>query len=189
MWMGLAGLILMALGGRHGRAGVGHGHTHARVGHRGLRTGNGHHAPASFRARALRFVPEPRTVLTLLALFGAFGNVLEHTLRVAPGWAITGALAAAITLELALVRPLWNYALRFQGKPTSPLQDLVLETGHATTPFRNGKGMVEVVHDGRTIQFAASVRSEQGTAVVNVGDALKIVDVDAERERLIVAPV
>jgi hypothetical protein len=187
--MGLAGLVLMALAGRHGRTGHGHGHIHA--GHHGVRGvhGAGQRGALPLRARALRFVPEPRTVLTLVALFGAFGNVLEHTLRVAPGWAIAGALAAALLLELALVRPVWNYALRFQGKPTSPLQALLLETGHATTPFRNGKGMVQVVHDGRTIQFAASIKPEQREAEVKVGDALRIVDVDPDRERVIVSPV
>lgn len=184
MCMGLAGLFVMALGGRvrHGHAGHGVAHG-AHHGFRlGVRTGR-----MSFSSRLLRFIPEPRAVLSILTLFGAFGNLLERTLHLSPAWAAAGAVVVALALELAIIRPLWTFAFRFQGQPTSPLHALVMEKARATTPFRNGKGMVEVVHDGRTIQFAATMKPEQRESVVQVGDVLKIEDVDPGRERVIVS--
>src|SRR5262249_5701330 len=95
----------------------------------------------------------------------------------------------AVGLEAAIVAPLFRFTLRFQGRPSSPLTTLVLETGEAVTAFRNGKGIVQVVRDGRMVQLAARLNPAQKDLPVRVGDTLRIEDVDAENERVTVSVV
>jgi hypothetical protein len=209
MVMGLAGLTVMALpalgGGKHGHSAGGHAHhgggsvrshtapiTKLQVpskagtdpfgGQRGQ--GPGRAAP---RSRWWRLLPSPRVVFSLLALYGASGNVLAHVEHIHPLAAALLALVPALAVEIFAVTPLWNFALRFQSAPSSPLSALVLEEASAVTPFRNGRGMVAVVRDGRLVQFSAHLVDPQSDLPVRVGDRLRIEDVDADRERLTVS--
>ena len=190
MVCGLAGLALMALPGLlqqgTGHPGhsvhlpsVGHGHGHAAGGAalRSLRGGRG----------VARFLPEPRVVLSLMALFGAFGNVATRWLHL-PFWpAVLAGAVPALLLERFALRPVWRLALGFQGQPSSPLAGLVLEGARAVTAFRNGTGIVETVRDGRSIQLGARLTSTQRELPVRVGDPLKIEDVDPETENVTVS--
>jgi hypothetical protein len=54
-------------------------------------------------------------------------------------------------------------------------------------PFRNGKGVVSTLRDGRRVQFAALLREDQRALPVKVGDRLLIERVDAGRERVTVS--
>jgi hypothetical protein len=133
-----------------------------------------------------RLIPSPRAIFSILALFGAFGfalvpivhNVFYASLIAAlPAWAI----------EYFAIRPFWNFLFQFQGKPTTPIEALVLCDAKAVTPFRNGKGVVAVEHDGRLVQFSARLQAAHANVPVNVGDSLCVEEVDAANQRVLVS--
>lgn len=176
--VGLTGLGMMALPalGRHGGHGAAHGRGSA-------------HAHAAPRAGLTRFVPSPRAIFSLLALYGAFGNALVHAAGQSELLAGLLAVVPALAVERFAVTPLWNLLLRAQGEPSSSLDALLLAEARAVTPFRNGRGMVSVVRDGRHVQFAARLRPQDLAAEIRVGDALWVEAVDPQAERLTVSPV
>jgi len=133
-----------------------------------------------------RFVPSPRAVFSALALYGAFGNACVHAFHLAPVAAALVAVLPALLVEFMLVRPLWRTLFRVQGAECSPLEDLVLAEAEAVVPFRNGRGVISTVRDGRRVQLAASLREDQRNLPIKVGDRLVIEDVDAARERVTV---
>src|SRR5258707_1377157 len=125
----------------------------------------------------LRFVPSPRAISSVLALYGASGNALVHAghMRFAPAALV--AVVPALLIERFMVRPVWNLLFRFQGQPSSPLDALLLSEAQAVVPFRNGRGIVSVVRDGRVVQLAATLREDHASLPVKVGDRLRIQDV------------
>lgn len=139
--------------------------------------------------RLLRFVPSPRTVCSVLALYGAFGNALIRAGHLRFGVAALAAAASALLVEYLVVRPVWNLLFRFQGQPNSPLDALLLSEAQAVVPFRNGRGLVSVVRDGRVVQLAATLEEDHAALPVKVGDRLRIEDVDTRRERVTVSIV
>ncbi|HTB72409.1 MAG TPA: hypothetical protein VK762_04155 [Polyangiaceae bacterium] len=146
--------------------------------------------PSSARlAWLLRFVPSPRALCSVLALYGAFGNALVRAFHMSVGAAVLVAALLALLVERLIVRPVWNLLFHFQGQPSSPLGVLVLSEAQAVVPFRNGRGMVSVVRDGRVVQLAATLREDHAGLPVRVGDRLRIEDVDARRERVVVSIV
>ncbi len=207
MIAGLTGLIVMAIPafGRHGSIGTPHGIGAA--GHTGLPTGSAHGAlhaggaaigqtlsaagkgaakSASSSASNLRFLPSPRMIFSLLALYGAFGNALHGALHLTQPIAALVAILPAVLLEKFAVTPLWNVMIAAQGKPCSPLEALTLCEAEAVTPFRNGKGIVAMERDGRLVQFSAQLLPDQAHLPVHVGDRLRVEEVDAARERMTV---
>lgn len=173
---GHAGRGALARGGAHGHAAHNHGAPH------------GQHN-ASVAGSLLGYFPEPRLVFTVLALFGAFGNLLERAPGV-PGWgAVIGALAIAVVLEWLVVGRLWRFVFGFGGEASSPLEGLVMDHAEAVTPFRNGRGIVRVVRDGRAVQLTGELAPDARNAQVGVGDRLTIEEVDTERERVVVSLV
>ena len=134
-----------------------------------------------------RFVPSPRLIFSLLALYGAFANALERAAHISPVAAALVAIVPALAVERFLVTPLWNLVFRFEAAPCSPLDLLILAEARAVTPFRNGRGIVELVRDGRTVQLRAELVDKQAGLPVRVGDRLRVEEVDAQRERLTVS--
>jgi len=207
MVAGLTGLIVMAIPafGRHGHIGTSHGigaagHTAmpvgaghgaisagaAAAGHALTAAGNGAVQAASNSANNLRFVPSPRMIFSVLALYGAFGNALHGALHLSNAVSALIAIVPAVLLEKFAVTPLWNAMLSSQGKPCSPLESLTLCEAEAVTPFRNGKGIVAMERDGRLVQFSAQLLPEQAHLPVQVGDRLRVEEVDTARERMTV---
>jgi hypothetical protein len=207
MVVGLVGLFAMAIPAfAHGHAlsghghGLGHGAAHGGAAHAGP---HGALTPTSGGARGVaaqllipadpaqqsrwRFVPSPRAVFSVLALYGAFGNAAVHAFHLAPGLAALVAALPAVFVEWALVRPLWRMLFRFQASESSPLEQLALTEAEAVVPFRNGRGIVSTVRDGRRVQLSAVLRSDHQALPVRVGDRLLIEDVDAARERVTVS--
>ena len=134
-----------------------------------------------------RFLPSPRAVFSVLALYGAFGNALVEAAHL-PVWAAAAAaLVPAILVERLAVTPLWNMLLRFQGAPSAPLTALMFGEATAVTPFRNAKGLVSVVRDGRLVQLAARLTEAHAGKPVQVGDRLIVEEVDPSNERLTVS--
>ena len=165
----------------HGHAGVGKLHAphlgKAHVPH------GGHSMRGSFGAK---LIPEPRSLLSILTLFGASGMVIQHLSGLTVGLVALLALLPALFLEWAVVGRLWNALLRFQGVPASPMEALLLEEAEAVTAFRNGKGLVRVVRDGRAVQLVARLAPGQPELPIRVGDRLRISDVDPQKERVTV---
>lgn len=205
--IGLAGLAAMAM---PALARLGHAHAHAQPTHApqvhgahggpGLRGLRGHGAPTAGRGRSdvmlpadtasrtlLRFVPSLRAICSALALYGAFGNALVRAAHWAPLVAGLSAVVPALLVERFTVRPVWNLLFRFQGQPSSPLEELVMAEARAVVPFRNGRGLVSAERDGRVVQLLAQLRGDQAALAVKVGDRLRIDDVDARRERVTVS--
>ncbi len=209
MVVGLVGLAMMALPAlsRHGGAGpapgahaghaaVGHGGHGAPCGPRGGGMGQLARQAATARDAAVdavapggmtQFLPSPRAVFSVIALYGAFANALEHAASLPPWMAALGAVLPALAVERFVVRPVWNLVFRFEGAPSAPLEAMLFGEAKAVTPFRNGKGVVAVVREGRLVQLAAQLREEQKRLAIKVGDRLLIEEVDAARERLVVS--
>ena len=203
MVIGLVGLATMAIPAfaRHGGAPTPHGHGatgghppgHAPAG--ALVAPHAHPTPAAAtqsnqnqeilpatvasRTGIVRWLPSPRGVFTVLALYGAFGNVLIEAFRLSGGLAALAAVVPTLLVERLVVRPLWNLLFRFQGRPSAPLEQLILSDAVAVVPFRNGRGIVSAIRDGRIVQLAARLCDEQAALPVKVGDRLRIEDVDA----------
>ncbi len=206
MVIGLAGLVVMALpalgGHGHGHSAIAHHASHGPVSLRKLgtilqgtlfnantKTGGAEprRAARSRARRLLRALPSPRLVFSLLALYGAFGNALVHAAHLRPVGAALAAVLPTLLVERLLVTPLWNLAFRFQAPPSSPMEALVLEDAKAVTPFRNGRGVVSVVRDGRLVQFSAHLVETEDEPRVRVGDRLFVEAVDPEHEHLTVS--
>ncbi len=185
----------------HGAGHAGHitaGHASGHVTHAGAGHTPGHHAgtqtqtgaqgkeaaPGDTTPGMLRMIPSPRVIFSLLALFGAFGFALEP--HVGPVLAGCLALPPAAFIERFLVTPFWNMMFKLQGKTNSPMEALVLSEAEAVTPFHNGKGVVCVEKDGRLVQFSARLLESQANMPVQVGDKLRIEEVDAANERVTV---
>jgi hypothetical protein len=212
MVIGLVGLVMMALpalGGHHLPPLHGHGHALGTGGGHGASLGaaSGHahptaiagHDPAANQivlAAAVtatashvgrRFIPSPRAVFSVLALYGAFGNALVHAAHLTRPSAALIAIVPAFLVEWFLIRPVWNLMFRFKANASSPLEELILVEAHAVVPFRNGQGMISTVRDGRRVQLRARLCDPHAALPVAFGQRLRIEDVDARRERVTVS--
>ncbi|MEO8902444.1 MAG: hypothetical protein ABI488_10690 [Polyangiaceae bacterium] len=199
--VGLAAMAIPAFGHSHAQAGMGHA-AHGSLG-RGAAHGTPyasatpvvsnargalqHLLPAdAAHAGVWRFVPSPRAMFSVLALYGAFGNAAVHAFHFPFLSAAISALFPALLVERVLVRPLWNVVFRLEASACSPLEQLILTEAQAVTPFRNGRGIVSTVRDGRRVQLVATLRQDQVTLPIRVGTRLLIEDVDAANERVTV---
>lgn len=135
----------------------------------------------------VRYLPSPRAVFSVLALYGAFGNALLHAGHLGTLFAALIAIVPTLLVERLVITPVWNLVFRFQGTPSTPLTQLLFGEARAVTPFRNGRGLVSTIRDGRMVQLSARLREDQANFPVKVGEILRIEDVDAENERLTVS--
>jgi hypothetical protein len=197
MVIGLVGLFVLATPaltrghaistGTHGVHAAHSLHHHGQGGHQPAPRGSREVVPADASPRAaLRFVPSPRAIFSVLALYGAFGNVFVAS-HMPPVAAAFVAWLPAMLIERLAVRPLWNLMYRFQGVPSAPLAALIMTEATAVTPFKNGRGVVSVVRDGRLVQMSARLCDEEGAVPVRIGERLRVEDVDAQHERLTVS--
>ncbi len=198
--VGLAAMAVPAFGRAHGALpgssalghGAAHGISHAHVAPvaPGARGALQHLLPADpGHASGWRLVPSPRAVFSVLALYGAFGNAGVHAFHLPFLIAALVAAAPALLVERLLVRPLWNLVFRLEAPACSPLEQLILSEAEAVTRFRNGRGMVSTVRDGRRVQLVANLRKDQAALPVKVGARLLIEDVNAANERVTVSVV
>jgi hypothetical protein len=79
--------------------------------------------------------------------------------------------------------------VRFQGTPSTSIDQLVLKEAVAVTPFRNQKGIVRVEHEGRLVQLSAELTEADAILEVKVGDRLLIETVDPAKQRVTVSVV
>jgi hypothetical protein len=184
MVVGLAGLGVMALPalGRHGA--VGHGAHALHAGHANA----GKLVVHSDTTALTRFVPSPRLVLSLLALFGAFANVFVAA-HFAMWSAALLAIVPAVLVERFALAPIWRSLFKLELQASGPLAEIVMSEATAVTPFRGGRGVVSVVREGRLVQFSARLIEAHTSLPVRVGDRLRIEDVESARERVTVSVV
>ena len=171
---------------------IGHG-GHGQIGHgvHGGHSGNTAHqvgqsssevTPMSF----LKWLPNPRMLFSLTAMFGVSGYIFTKTLHLSPIMAALAAVGPAILFEVLIFAPLWSAMMKLGGPPSTPLINLVEVNGKAVTPFRNGKGIIEVDRDGRAVQFTAYLQEASSDLKIAVNDIVRVVDVDESKERLYV---
>jgi hypothetical protein len=189
MVVGIAGLGVMALPalGRHGHVGHGVRGIHMlRAGHAGKLLTAGKALAVTGRSPVTRFLPTPRLVFSLLALYGAFGNVLVAAHLA--GWAAAVlAVVPAGLVERFAVTPIWRMLFELELQASGPLAEIVMSEATAVTAFRGGRGVVSVVRDGRLVQFSARLIEAHARLPVRVGDRLQVEDIDPARERLSVS--
>ena len=192
MVVGLVGLVMMAIPALGGHRHLGHIQTHGQVHAHGtsLAHHGGHAHAHSHPARdGLRFLPSPRALFSLSALYGAFGNALVRAAHLSTTRAALIAVVPALLVEWLLIRPIWNLLFRFQGQASAPLEALIMSEAEAVVPFRNGKGIVATVRDGRRVQLQARLADGQAALPVKFGQRLRIEDVDARRECVTVSVI
>src|SRR5277367_3202410 len=146
MVVGLVGLAAMALPalGRHGA-----GHHSVGLLHAGqvAKLAPAVLAPKSTAlvnvapSGVTRFLPSPRLVFSVLALYGAFGNVFIAA-HLTPILAALAAIVPTALIERFAITPFWRLVFRYQGKPSGPLAEVVMSEATAVTAFRNGRGIV-----------------------------------------------
>lgn len=195
--LGAAGLGIMGLSGFAHTVGGHH------AGHATPSSHTGHHA-ISVRAgaRAIRgggtrggtrllwALLSPRVLFSLCVGFGASGLIL----RTALGGVLLLVLAVlgALTFELGLMRPLWNFLFRFESAPALTLESCIGDEARAATSFdAEGNGLIALELDGQLVQLLGSLHREDRDAGIRVraGDPVRIDEVDAERNRCTVRAV
>jgi hypothetical protein len=122
-----------------------------------------------------------------MEMFGAFAYALSDGLQFTPVAAGFLALLPACGIEYLAVRPLWNLMFQFQGQPCSSIGTLLMCQAKAVTPFRNGRGLVAVEHDGRIVQLSARLVEAQAGTPIRVGDVLLIEEVNVATESVVVS--
>jgi len=192
MVIGLVGLAMMAVPAfaRHGTAPPAHGPAHLPThgpAHANAPDQEMLPAPAPTPSGIGRWLPSPRGIFTALALYGAFGNVFIDAFHLPMLLAALAAVIPTLLVERFAVRPLWNLVFRFQAQPSASLDQLILGEAIAVVPFRNGRGIVSTNREGRIVQLRACLSTDQASQQVNVGDRLRIEDVDAPNERVTVS--
>jgi hypothetical protein len=209
MVIGLVGLVMMALpalGGHHLPPSHGHGLGPVGAHGAGLGAAASHAHPTEIPAPGLvphpstsilsiptatnalrRVIPSPRAAFSLFALYGASGNALVHAGHLSRHTAALLAIGPALLVEWFLVRPVWNLMFRFKAEASSPLEALILAEAQAVVPFRNGRGLITTIRDGRSVQLNARLCDRDAAMPVAFGQRLRIEDIDARNERVTVS--
>jgi len=173
--LGLLGLILMAV------LGVAHTahHGHAAHAHGSGKTfqGTHDHAHASPLSTTLLSLASPRVLFSLALGFGLTGLLLS-------GWlpaliVLPLALLGAALFEGLLIRPYWNFLLRFESRPALTLASAAGAPALAATDFDGrGAGLITFELNGETRQMLA--RQQGAGPPVRRGEALTIDQIDEE---------
>ncbi|HEY6476694.1 MAG TPA: hypothetical protein VI456_08930 [Polyangia bacterium] len=195
MVVGLVGLVMMAVPALGGHRHLGHIRAHGpgpahgtSLAHHGGQAHAGH-AHVQAARPGLRFIPSPRALFSVSALYGAYGNALVRAAHLTTTRAALLAIGPALLTEWLLIRPIWNLLFRFQGEASAPLEALIMSEAEAVVPFRNGRGIVSTVRDGRRVQLQARLSDGQAALPVKFGQRLRIEDVDARRECVTVSVI
>ena len=197
--LGVTGLSVMALlgFGHHGDAG-GHGHAGhsgdsghgAHPGHGGPAGDHGHggHSHESHGVARIASILSPRLLFSLLVGVGATG-LLARPFLVEP-LLLGAALAGGVAFERLLVGPIWKFLFRFESRPASMLESMVMEEAQAMMDFDDqGQGLIKLELDGQVVQLLGTLAPGDMSAARRIrrGDLLRIEDFDAARNRCTVS--
>jgi hypothetical protein len=199
--LGAVGLGAMGAGGfaRHVGTQPGpHGPGHAAGGHglahsgpssalgKAIGPASSHHAtgaPGGIPAWVASFL-SPRVAFGVLLGLGTAGVLLRGHVPGALRFVL--ALALGLAFDRWLLTPLWNFSLRFASKPALTLETAVTGEARAVTAFdAQGHGIVQIDLDGQLVQVLATLSSKDRALGhrVRAGEALRVEDVDAKRNR------
>jgi hypothetical protein len=115
--------------------------------------------------------------------FGATGMLVKGFL---PAYAVWLAVAGALILNFAVIKPLMGVLIRWQSTPSEGLEGSVAEEAEAVSAFdHSGKGLVRLTLDGQIVQLLATLESSEHHrgVVVSKGDKVVILEVDAARNQ------
>ena len=183
--LGMLAQAALGLGhgfGGHGPAGGGHGHG-GHAGHGGA-YGHANHGQAQAGQRTEGHSPlwallSPVAIFSLCVGAGATGLLTRAFLH--GFWSGLTATAGALLFYGLLIRPLWNFAMRFASEPSKALEGVVATTAEALSRFdARGQGMVRVTIDGQIVRLLANLETEDRAAGVAVapGEKLLVTGVD-----------
>lgn len=186
--IGAGGLGAMAFlgGAHHGHAGSHGAHVHVHV-HGGARGGGRGGARGGGRTSRFLVLLSPRLLFSIALGAGATGLLARHWLG---GAVLAGlAIAGGVLFELALVRPMWNFAFRFAGRPAAMLESALFERATVASAFdADGYGIVTVPLDGQVRQVLARLpESERSGPRLHAGDAVRVTEVDPAGQRVTVS--
>jgi hypothetical protein len=132
----------------------------------------------------------PRVLFNVLVGFGATGLIVERL--VGPILALPVALIGGIAFETVVVRPIFNSLFRFESQPAQTLESAIMSEARAVTGFdANGNGLISLELGGEVVQILGMLTRDERTAGVRVraGDAVRIEEVDASRNRCVVSRI
>ena len=210
--LGGAGMAAMAFlgftsshsGGHHGHDTSGHelhgtgaphpisaGHGHSVTPAHGVaHSANAQHLHADgWKSNAWSWL-SPRVLFNVLVGFGATGLLVERL--VGPLLALPIAIIGGNAFENVVVRPLFNSLFRFESHPAQTLESAIMSDAKAVTGFdANGNGLISVELGGEVVQILGTLTSGERSAGVRVraGDAVRIEEVDATRNRCVVSRI
>jgi hypothetical protein len=190
-----------AIGGSHGHGvtpshGIAHGPAAHHIGTGGARDGAAAlhtHAPhlqtGGWKSHVWSWL-SPRVLFNVLVGFGATGLVVERL--VGPFLALPIAIVGGIAFETVVVRPIFNSLFRFESLPAQTLESSIMSEARAVTGFdANGNGLISLELGGEVVQILGTLTRDERTAGVRVraGDAVRIEEVDASRNRCVVSRI
>ena len=161
----------------------------ARDGAAALHTHAPHLQAAGWRSHVWSWL-SPRVLFNVLVGFGATGMVVERL--VGPFLALPVALIGGIAFETVVVRPIFNSLFRFESQPAQTLESAIMSEARAVTGFdANGNGLISLELGGEVVQILGMLTRDERTAGVRVraGDAVRIEEVDASRNRCVVSRI
>lgn len=187
--LGALGLAAMALSGLGHQGHAGHGH----AGHHGGHIGHGAHGRGGHEghASAQSFwwsIASPRFLFSVALGFGAVGELVRPVFG--GPLQLAAAIAGGVLFEWALMRPLWNFVMRFASTPALTLESAVADEATAVTAFdANGRGIVSLELDGQIVQILATLKSVDRDLGVRVraGQRVRIDDVNPATNQCVVS--
>jgi hypothetical protein len=120
-------------------------------------------------------------VFSLALGAGATGMLVRAVLS--PALTVWAALAGALVLDIAVMRPLLNLFMNFASKESEGLEGQIAHPAEALCRFdAQGKGLVRVTLDGQISQLLAELDPDELSAGVEVhkGDEVLVIEVDSK---------
>lgn len=164
---------LVFLGTFHGTRGLG---KHGRHGHHGHQQGS----LGKFGRMKFLLAISPIDIFAVCLGVGAAGLLLPRTLSTTV--VLIFALLIGLVFDIAMLKPVFNFALRFVSTPSDGLEGMVAKFATSVSNFdSNGRGLVSLVIDAEEKQLLATLeKGERGNAVKK-GEQLIVTAVDPRR--------
>lgn len=163
-------LALVLLGTFHGTKGLSRHGKHA---HHGAHLGK--------LGKAKMFMAiSPIDIFAICLGSGATGLLLPHSLTSTTIFIL--AILVGLAFDLALLKPVFNFALRFASTPSDGLEGMIAKVATAASKFDpNGRGLVLIVIDGEEKQLLATLDADDTATGVHKGEQLLVTGIDSTR--------